>query len=190
MEKRLQDMTLEELWELFPIILVPHNDLWESWFQEKEAEIRSYVSPQHLKRISHIGSTALTLIKAKNIVDILLEVPGEEDFNLVLGILETKGWILMHQESGRASLNQGYTEEGFSEKVFHLHLRLAGDNDEIYFRDYLREHPEVAKEYEILKLNLEKKYRNNRDAYTEAKTDFISKYTRIAQSDLENKKAE
>ena len=56
-------------------------------------------------------------------------------------------------------------------------LRYAGDNDELFFRDYLNEHPIVAKEYETLKLKLWKQYEHNRDAYTGAKTDFIFKWT-------------
>lgn len=58
---------------------------------------------------------------------------------------------------------------------------MPGDNDEIYFRDYLNERFDVAKEYEFLKLKLWKKYGFNRDAYTNAKTDFIKKYTDIAK---------
>ena len=86
----------------------------------------------------------------------------------------------MKQKTG-ISLNKGYTENGFAEKVFHIHLRYVGNNNELYFRDYLNEYPEIAKEYEKLKLNLLKKFKHNRDAYTEAKTEFIIKYTELAR---------
>ena len=56
-------------------------------------------------------------------------------------------------------------------------MRYEGNHDELYFRDYLQEYPAVAKDYEKLKLSLWKKYEHNRDAYTEAKTDFIKNYT-------------
>ena len=56
-----------------------------------------------------------------------------------------------------------------------------GDHDELYFRDYLQEHPAVAKNYEQLKLSLWKQYEHNRDAYTDSKTDFIKKYTKEAK---------
>ncbi|MDE5867334.1 MAG: GrpB family protein, partial [Anaeroplasmataceae bacterium] len=79
------------------------------------------------------------------------------------------------------SLNKGYTENGFADKVFHLHLRLPNDQDELYFRDYLNAHKEVAKEYEELKIELWKKYEHNRDAYTNAKTEFVKKYTDLAK---------
>ena len=56
-----------------------------------------------------------------------------------------------------------------------------GDNDELYFRDYLNEHPQIAKEYEALKLELWKRYEHDRDAYTYAKTAFIRKLTSEAR---------
>ena len=31
MEKELSEMTLEELWELFPIFLVQHDDQWNEY---------------------------------------------------------------------------------------------------------------------------------------------------------------
>ena len=69
---------------------------------------------------------------------------------------------------------------GFAEKVFHIHVRAYGDNDEIYFRDYLIAHHEVAKEYESLKLSLLPEYRNNRDGYTRAKSEFVKRVTSLA----------
>ena len=60
----------------------------------------------------------------------------------------------MSESEGRVSLNAGYTPEGFADKVYHIHLRYQGDHDELYFRDYLRDHPQIAKDYEALKLAL------------------------------------
>lgn len=79
----------------------------------------------------------------------------------------------MSVSDSRMSFNKGYTPAGYADKVFHIHFHRAGDNDEICFRDYLIAYPEVAKEYEILKLSLLPKYRNDRDAYTEAKSEFV-----------------
>ena len=77
--------------------------------------------------------------------------------------------------------DRGYTENGFAERVFHLHLRYIGDNDELYFRDYLIEHSDIAIEYEKMKLELWKEYEFDRDGYTNSKTDFIQKYTEKAK---------
>ena len=87
----------------------------------------------------------------------------------------------MSQSENRMSFNKGYTERGFSEKVFHLHLRYIGDNDELYFRDYLNEHADIAKEYENLKISLWKLYEHNRDRYTNAKGNFIANVMKMAK---------
>jgi GrpB-like predicted nucleotidyltransferase (UPF0157 family) len=71
----------------------------------------------------------------------------------------------------------------FAEKVYHVHLRLVGDNDELYFRDYLNAHPQTAKEYEALKLRLWKEFEHDRDACTEAKTEFIKAVTAKARQE-------
>lgn len=93
----------------------------------------------------------------------------------------------MSETENRMSFNRGYTNTGFAEKVFHLHLRYAGDNDELYFRDYMNCSPASAKQYEKLKLSLWKKYEHNRDAYTNAKSEFILKYTVLAKKKCNEK---
>ena len=87
----------------------------------------------------------------------------------------------MSTAANRISFNRGYTAKGFAEKVYHIHLRYAGDNDELYFRDYLNEHKQIAEEYETLKLQLWKLYEHDRDAYTNAKTAFVKKWTSEAK---------
>ncbi len=177
MKKELSEMTLEELWELFPIFLVPHDDKWNEYFNDVEKTLTGLLSNQPIVRISHIGSTAIQGIWAKNIVDVMVEISEKADMKEIAHTLEQNGFIKMFSETNRISLNKGYTKEGFADKVYHIHLRYAGDNDELYFRDYLNEHPDVAKEYETLKLQLWKQYEHNRDAYTDAKSDFVRKWT-------------
>ena len=184
--RELSEMTLEELWELFPIFLVPHDGRWKDYYNEIEKTLASLLSG-HVVRISHIGSTAIHGIWAKNIVDVMFEIPQSVDMKEISCILEQNEFIIMSSEANRISLNKGYTKNGFADKVYHIHLRYFGDNAELYFRDYLNEHPEVAKEYETLKLRLWKQYEHNRDAYTDAKTDFISKWTAEARKEYGNR---
>ena len=181
MTKKLSDMTLEELWELFPIILTEHNPCWVDWYREEVKFLKS-VLPNDVE-YHHVGSTAINDIMAKPIVDILIVVSSSEQLKQAADILQEHSYIVMSVGESRISLNKGYTESGFAERVFHLHIRLKGDTNEIFFRDYLNVHPDVAKEYEKLKLRLWKEYEHNRDAYTEAKTDFVGKYTALAMSD-------
>jgi GrpB-like predicted nucleotidyltransferase (UPF0157 family) len=66
-------------------------------------------------------------------------------------VLEAGGYLCMSEGERRLSFNKGYTPDTvFAKRVFHLHLRTAGDNEELYFRDYLIDHPAVALAYENL----------------------------------------
>ena len=184
MSKKLSEMTLEELWQLFPIILTEHRDCWDEYYAEEEAELKRLL-PIGTK-INHIGSTAVKVIWAKPIVDILVEVDDSVNLAEVSAVLQDNGWIKMSETERRMSFNKGYTENGFAEKVFHLHLRYVGDNNEIYFRDYLIAYPEIAKEYEALKLGLWKKFEHDRDGYTDAKSEFVKKCTTLAKEKVIN----
>ena len=183
MGKALSEMTLEELWELFPIVLVEDNEKWADDYKEMENMLQDLFADCPIHRISHIGSTAIKGIWAKNIVDVMVEIPEYNRLEDMARILERNGFRIMSAETNRVSLNLGYIQNGFADKVYHIHLRYAGDNDELYFRDYLNAHPDVAKEYESLKLRLWKQYEHNRDAYTNAKTNFISKWTADARKE-------
>lgn len=179
MGKKLSDMSLEQLWKLFPIYLTEHQPYWKDWYSDEESFLKNRLF--EIDRISHIGSTAVSSIYAKPIIDILVEMPQNDKLSDYKELIVKSGYICMSETSDRISFNKGYTESGFAERVFHLHLRYAGDNDELYFRDYLIEHTDIAVEYEKMKLKLWKKYEFNRDGYTNAKTDFIQKYTQKAK---------
>lgn len=180
MRKKLTEMSLEELWQLFPIFLTAPKACWKEWYLEEEVFLQKLL-PQ-TERISHIGSTAIPFIWAKPIIDILVEIPKNANLRTYQALLVDNGYLCMSENKDKLSFNKGYTEQGFAERVFHLHLRYAGDNDELYFRDYLLEFPEIAKEYEQLKLSLWKKFEHNRDGYTNAKTEFIKKHTAKAKA--------
>lgn len=186
-KNKLSEMTLEELWELFPIFLVEHNDKWIDDYKEIESVLKELLFEYTFSRISHIGSTAISDICSKNIVDVLVEIPTDEDMKTVADVIEKSGFILMSSEPERMSFNKGYTIDGFADRVYHIHLRYAGDNDELFFRDYLNEYPEVAAEYEKLKLALWKKFEHDRDAYTNAKTDFVKYWTEEARKKYGNR---
>lgn len=181
--KRLEDMSLEELWALFPIVLAAPDPHWpEQAADEISCLHKSLGLP--LSAFSHIGSTAIKDIMAKPIIDILIEAECKSDFKSLKHKIMGVGYLCMNETDTRIDFNKGYTPTGFADRVFHLHLRLPGDNDEIYFRDYLNTHHNIAKAYEKLKLSLWKRFEHDRDGYTNAKNDFIQRYTEIAkQSD-------
>jgi len=170
----LKDMSISELWYLFPIYLVPHKDSWLIQYKKEEKLLSNYLNNCPVLSINHIGSTSINNIYAKDIVDILIEI---DDDNLLkyAKILSKYGYNIAYVEDDHINLNKGYTKDGFAPEVFHIHLKRKGDLKEVYFRDYMNAHPKKAKEYERVKLELAKKYRNNRNGYTEAKTPFIKR---------------
>ncbi|MCM1368442.1 MAG: GrpB family protein [Roseburia sp.] len=180
MKKPLSEMTLDELWELFPIVLTEHDPHWADVYGH-EVEALASALPSCV-RFYHIGSTAINGIKAKPIVDIIVATDDAETLSRIADILQAScGYTVMSRQVNRISLNKGYTEDGYAKDVFHLHVRLKDDIDEVYFRDHLNAHPSVAADYEKLKLRLRKEYGRDRDAYTAAKSEFVNKYTRIAK---------
>lgn len=172
-DRSLEKLTLNELWKIFPIEIVEHNNKWPDWYEEEKLFLNKLLFSFYPFEINHIGSTYFKDIKSKNIVDILIEFSTSKKMHDACHILYNSGYRLMFEEENRCALSKGYGPNGFLEKVFHIHLRMKGDNDEIIFRNYIASHLDDRKEYETLKNNLSKLYKNNRNEYTSQKTSFI-----------------
>ena len=181
--KKLKDMSLEALWILFHIILKEHNPKYQSWYNDEKNSLILVLENQKVCRINHIGSTSVKGLIAKPIIDILLELPNDYDLNAIAKLLKENHWSLMtrNNETKTLDLNKGYTPSGFAERVYHLHIKPSGDWGELYFRDYLQQHADVARQYETLKLGLKERFEHNRDAYTNAKSEFIHQHTQKAR---------
>ena len=182
--KLLSEMTLEELWQLFPIILSPHDPEWKN-FYKSEAELLKKHFGKNVVRLHHIGSTAVEGLLAKPTIDILLEVADNADPATIRQLANECGYMVMAEKTVpeyRLDLCKGYTPLGFADKVFHLHIRHPGDWDEPYFCEYLNHNPEKAKEYADLKMKLQMQFKHDRDAYTEAKGEFIRQCVKAARN--------
>lgn len=185
--QKLSEMSNEELWALFPIVIREYNPDYPIWYTEEELALVELIGYNQIERISHIGSTAVPGLLSKPTVDILLEITQDCHIDNLIFRLEQNGYICSRQPENPAPhlmFMKGYTLQGFAEKVFHLHVRYGGDWDEIYFRDYLRLHPDISQQYGILKSELQQRFEHDRDGYTYAKTDFIKRYTKLAKSEL------
>lgn len=176
---KLEDMSLEKLWELFPITFTDNTDRFKNDYLEEEKKLKSLLD-NHIIRISHIGSTSIANIKTKPIVDILIEINFESK-NIVKKILLNNDYSLMSESMNKISFNKGYTIKGYADQVFHIHIKKYGDCDELYFRDYLNDHQSKAIEYQKLKLELYKKHKPNRDLYTDGKKEFVTEVVSMAR---------
>jgi GrpB-like predicted nucleotidyltransferase (UPF0157 family) len=187
LSKKLSEMSNEELWGLFPITLKEYNPEWVNWYNDEEELLYKIIGKDNIMRVNHIGSTSVDGLLAKPTVDILLEISYDFDVDELISILEQNEYICMVERKRNPldlTLVKGYTERGFASRVFHIHIRYPGDWNELYFRDYLRINSDVAVQYQNLKMNLKKQYEHDRDAYTNAKSEFILKYTNIARGVL------
>lgn len=187
MDKKLNEMTGVELGKLFPIKIRAFDPAWKENYQKEKFRLQSIIGNQFIVRISHYGSTAVPGLLAKPTIDILLEIDQGTDVEMMINDLRDAGYIYIGKpENPPPSMMfvKGYTAEGFKGQTYHIHVRFKGDWDELYFRDFLITHPEIADLYGKLKLELKEKFEHDRDAYTEAKTEFIKKYTEPAREEM------
>ena len=187
--KSLENLTTEELGKLFPIKIVQYDKKWKDVFKTEAELIRKTLGQDIALRIEHFGSTAIEGLSAKPTIDILVEIPPLTD-ELKTEVVEKMKDIGYHfiwrtdEKIPYMHFVKGYTIKGFKGNIFHIHM---GDKthslwDRICFRDYLRQNKKVAKEYESLKISLAEKFKFDREAYTNAKSEFVKRITEIAKS--------
>ena len=116
MKKKLSEMSLEELQELFPIFFNKTSNLLEKLVFRGIDFFEKHNSSD--KKISHIVSTAIPNIWAKPIIDILIEVPNNKELSTYVDLIVNSGYICMSQNKNNTSFNKGYTVDGFTKKRF------------------------------------------------------------------------
>lgn len=189
--KRLDEMTPEELGKLFPIQVVPYSEHWVELFKSESALLLQTLGSEIALKIEHFGSTAVEGLSAKPTIDILVEIPPltETLKEQITSKMSTIGYQFIWRTDEKVPYMhfvKGYTPDGFKGDVFHIHMgdKNHGLWDRIYFRDYLSHNRQVAADYEKLKKKLAEKYNYDRDAYTEAKSDFVKRITELAKQEI------
>lgn len=125
--------------------------------------------------IQHIGSTAISVIKAKPIIDIVVGVTDFERIKLHNEQLENEGIFYRGSDVEHQVL---YVMGDMEKKIRTHHIHVVKWNETewknyIHFRDYLNANENMALQYQKLKEELESKYADNRIAYTNGKQDMI-----------------
>ncbi len=197
MKKKVSELSPEEFQKTFPIVLKEHNPAYKAWYEEEKSNILRVVSSEDVIRISHIGSSAVEGLTAKPMVDILMEIDGGCHVEKLLSDLKTIGFgveILNRAENPfRLLLAKGMSCDGFADRVFLLHVRYLGDWGELYFRDYLIAHPDVAAEYGRLKEEILRDIESGRlerlpngrpNGYSQAKLAFVQDVTARARQEF------
>ena len=155
-----------------PIEVVPYDPDWAARFETLGAFLRRGLGDVAL-RIDHIGSTAVVGLAAKPVVDVQISVASLEPAASFRAPLESLGLRFRLDNPDRT---KRYFREPLDTARTHIHVRKAGSWSEqfaLLFRDYVRVHPDDAARYAALKRELAARHRDDREAYTDAKTPLI-----------------
>lgn len=155
------------------IIIEDYNPFWPQQFETLRLRVAQALGPLAVS-IEHVGSTAVPGLASKPTIDVDVLLRSADDLRVatdrlfLLGYLHRGDLGIPGREAFRAPLH---------DVPHHLYVCSPGYGEyerHIAFRDHLRNHPDDAKAYAALKRELARRYRNDREAYTEAKSGFVN----------------
>ena len=175
------------------IFLVDYNPQWPAQFAEEAVRLQSALGDS-VVAVEHFGSTAVPGLSAKPIIDLLVAVRSlPEARQCAVPALEALGYAYWPADPApdRLFFVKGLPPNG--PRTHHVHIvepsvshdpRLGefSFTDRLLFRDYLRAHPEEAERYAALKRDLAAQFSEDREAYTNGKTDYIYGVMQKAQA--------
>lgn len=128
-------------------------------------------------RIDHVGSTSISGIAAKPVIDIRILVESYDPEATYADPLSSLGFAFDHRDEGHVLF------KGTRKRMrFNVHVVQKDEPDAdsmVVFRDYLRSHPAEARRYEVLKIGLAERHRGG-DAYASAKSSYVAEVLRLA----------
>jgi GrpB-like predicted nucleotidyltransferase (UPF0157 family) len=157
-----------------PVRVVPYDESWPARFDAEKKLLEATIGSWITGGIHHIGSTAVSGLAAKPVIDILVGVEDLPSSKACFGALAELGY---QYAPYRVEEMHWFCKPSPAHRTHHLHLVPTGSRryrQELAFRDTLRARPDLAERYEELKLQLALRYRDDREAYTEAKLSFIN----------------
>ena len=162
--------------------LAPYSPEWAKLFDEEKQLLIALIG-DYVIDIQHIGSTSIPDMIAKPIIDIGIAIKDFEEGKRCIKLIESLGYEYKGENGipGRHYFVKG------NPTTHHLHI-VEIDSEEwkknITFRDALRKNENLAKDYTELKLNLAEKFKYDRVAYTDGKTDFVNYILSLAKSEV------
>ena len=127
--------------------------------------------------IEHVGSTAVSGVGGKGIIDILIGLEDDRQIDEAVKKLVNNGYFSGRNSQGRRDyVFLASTEEDTTLGDTHLHLVLKKSKDFkdfIKVRDFLRQNPEEAKKYSELKYKIAKETGYNREEYKRQKSKLV-----------------
>lgn len=164
--------------------IAPYDPGWVAAFELERDRVAAALGSL-ARRIDHHGSTAVPGLAAKPIIDIQLSVDDLKPLEAYARPLIALGYThLPHPDDAVCPFF--YRPQDWPHS-HHVHVVQFGGDEErrtLAFRDYLRDHGNVARDYADLKRRLALRFSaddpSSREAYAEAKTEFIERVVRLA----------
>jgi GrpB-like predicted nucleotidyltransferase (UPF0157 family) len=161
------------------VIIAPYDPRWPADFEAERERIGRARGAIALRFVHH-GSTSVPGLAAKPIIDI--QISALRPFDACAAGLAQLGYVhVPHADDARCPF---FHRPAAWPHTHHAHVVEAGGEEErrtLAFRDYLREHADVAREYEALKRALAGQFSeaefSSRQAYAEAKSAFVNDVT-------------
>jgi GrpB-like predicted nucleotidyltransferase (UPF0157 family) len=163
------------------IVVVEYDERWPEMFQQEAERLRAVFGPL-LVDIHHIGSTSVPGLQAKPIIDMM---PLVRDITQVDQLNEQMA-ALGYEAMGECGIpGRRYFRKGGNEhRTHHVHAFQADHPETVdrhlAFRDYLRAHPDTAREYGELKARLAQQFPDDIYGYMEGKDSFVKEVERKA----------
>ena len=157
-----------------PVIIVPYNPDWPEEFERIKAFLLSHLGDL-LVAVEHIGSTSVPGLAAKPIIDVNMVMESYDDFPAIAGRLKALGY---DHEGDLGIEGREVFRQPPGSSFMDLHLYCSPEDSaallrHLQFRDYLRNHTDARDGYATLKITLAERFRDDRVAYTDAKTAFV-----------------
>jgi len=160
--------------------VVSYNPNWKDMYKEESEKIKNVLS-NIIIDIHHIGSTAIPGIKAKPVIDILVEAKDIEGVDQYNHKMKEFGYEAM----GEYGIpKRRFFRRGGNKRTHHVHIFQVGNEEierHINFKEYLISHPDKGQEYSKLKEKLVNKYTYDVENYTNGKSDFIKEIDKKAK---------
>ena len=141
---------------------------------EREAAAILEACERWVTEVHHIGSTSVPGLASKPVLDMMPVAAGAAEGLEAVARMERLGYRYRGENGIAGRFYFDRVVDGRT--VAHVHMLPAGHTDignHLAFRDYLRSHPEAALDYERLKRKLASKFRDDSQAYTDSKAEFI-----------------
>ena len=160
--------------------VISYDPTWPAEFEAIAAPIRNKLGPLALS-VEHVGSTSVPELAAKPVIDLDVVISSRLMLPEVIGKLAELGYI--HEGNLGIKGREAFMWPAGS-KRHHLYVCSVNTPNLHYhllFRDYLRRHPDKAREYGELKERLAERFPNDMDGYSAGKQDLINRLMQEAE---------